>query len=145
MPNQELSLEHDVARHCTQKDFSDDNSEWLTGLVFEPTEKNPVISVNWVDFYDGSFEKKLEKLRQELKQIRVVRRTHQLAILNVGKAKEIGERRESDLRIAHSPIPGSPSHAEISGIPLRAKILQQELADVASQRLVSAFIDDDDQ
>ena len=62
---------------------------------------------------------------------RTVRRSHKLALLNVGESKtHIFENVESDLDFLHHPEEGYESHSGIHGIELNMDEIAMELAEI---------------
>jgi len=137
--NKRIKDEHTLARHCASGLFADpiERTE-LDSKAFAPTDSNPSISVNWLEFYDGDHASQLKFVRTDIANGRTVRRTHKLALLNVGEVKALGMSSDQDLSVAHDPLPDNQSHSLICGIPIRDKILHQRLADAASKYLVEA-------
>ena len=60
MPPNSIAGEHDVARHCTKKDFVDDAMTELEASSFAPESDDPDISVNWLDYYSGDLAHRID-------------------------------------------------------------------------------------
>lgn len=64
---------------------------------------------------------------------RTVRRSHKLALLNVGKSKtRVFERLEIEIRFLHHPEEGYESHSGIHGIDVNMGEISMELAELCS-------------
>ena len=138
----DISDDHQVARHCTRKDFTDDGMTELESRTFEPTETNPEISVNWLEFYQDQFDElgdRINAICQDMSAERAVRANHKLALLRVGEIKKNGYACDCELDVAPDGYEGNESHAVISGIPVDNMIVHKELADAASMNLVDAI------
>lgn len=107
----------------------------LDARAFTPVADDPNISVNWLEFYEGNFDDRIDALCRDMSAERDVRRNHRLAILEIAEIRIIGAYREKNLDVVHDPWPDNDSHSLILGIPLDDAILHQELADVGSLRL----------
>ena len=138
MPDQSILPSHHVARHCSKKDFFDDTMTEVLASTFSPDVDDPGISVNWLEFYNGGFNYRIDAVCRDMSAERDVRSTHQLAILGVQKIRDIGADRAHNLGVSHDPWPENDSHALILGVPLDDTIVHQELADAASTHLVKA-------
>ncbi len=138
-PNSQIPDTDNLARHCTKsRDFVDpDVMTELTPGTFAPTEDDPDVSVNWIEYYEGTFDDRIDAVCKDMSSERDVRASHKLALLQVAELREIGEGCDVGLSAYHDPYPKNDSHAVIRGVPLEAMILHQELADAASQHLVS--------
>ena len=107
----------------------------LDARAFTPVADDPNISVNWLEFYEGNFDDRIDAVCKDMSAERDVRRNHMLAILEVTEIRNIGADREQNIDVTPDPRPDNDSHSLILGIPLDDAILHQELADVGSLRL----------
>ncbi len=140
MTAREIEDDHTLAKHCTLRVFADPETRTeLTPSAFEPTEDNPEISVNWLEFHAGDIDDRLHLVREDLARNRSVKPIHRLALIGVRELKAIGKHRDCELGAVHDPRPNNPSHSLIVGISLHDRILHQELADAASRRIVDAI------
>lgn len=141
----EMELPHHdhFARQCTGKkgkDFSDEEDAyhqppWLHSRAFAPTLENPELSGLWIERVANTWQNQLERVKDELKNSkRSIKRTYQLAIVQVQIIKDLGKRYDRDLHVLHTPDneSGLPSHSEVRGIRPEEEALQQRLADIAS-------------
>ena len=136
--NQIPETDH-IARHCTkQRDFVDETMTELQPGTYSPTPGDPEISGNWLEYYAGAFDVRIDAVCRDMSTELDVRRNHKLALLRVAELLEIGAEFSVDLDVVHDPYPRNDSHAVIRGVPLDATLLHQELADAASQYLVPA-------
>lgn len=146
MPEKPIADAHHVARHCNfAKDFSGDPEYVaLHGSAFEPTAENPNVSVNWREYFTGygiaDGRECLEMVRTDLVSVRTVSKSHRLAIIEVGRAKAIARGHRVVVEVLHKPERKNDSHSELLGIPLQAKLLQQDLADEAFKNIVPAVL-----
>lgn len=138
----ELLDDDHFARQCTGKrgkDFSDDEDgyhqpPWLHGRAFQPTSSNPHLSGLWLERVADTWEKELERVKDEFKNSnRTIRRSYQLAIVQIRAMKDLGRRFSRDLHVLHTPDNEAnlPSHAEIRGICPEDERFHQMLADIA--------------
>lgn len=137
-----LPDEHHFARQCTGfggKNFSDEQDgyrepPWLEASAFQPSPKNPHVSGLWVERVDGAWRDQLDRVRAELKGSgRNIRKTYQLAIVQVEGIKSLGRQHGRELHVLHTPDEEAnlPSHSEIRGIAPEDHALQQRIADSA--------------
>lgn len=142
MPKPELPDEDHFARQCTGKkgkDFSDDEDgyhqpPWLHGRAFQPTTSNPHLSGLWVEQVADTWEKELERVKDEFKKSnRTISKSYQLAIIQIRAMKDLGRRFSRDLHVLYTPdYPANlPSHAEVRGICPEDEALHQMLSDIA--------------
>ena len=142
LPEPELPEDDHFACQCTGKkgnDFSDDEDgyrqpPWLHGRAFQPTSSNFHLSGLWVERVADTWEKELERVKDELKNSeRTIRRSYQLAIVQIRAMKDLGRRFSRDLHVLHTPDNEAklPSHAEVRGICPEDEALHQKLADIA--------------
>ena len=95
----------------------------LQAGAFAPSPGDPDISVAWLEFHGGSFQKQVDTVCRDMSHQREVRKKHKLALLEVGEIKSIGADRGYSLDVAHDPWNGYECHALINGIPLRERII----------------------
>lgn len=138
MANRELDEEHHVARHCSKKDFVDDEMTELNGDVYLPDNDELGVSVNWMECYEGSQKKQVDAVCKDMAAERDVRKSHKLVVLQVGRAKSIGHDHLRDLVVVFVSRPDNESHSEIRNIQVEDYSLSQRLSLEASLKLVNA-------
>lgn len=71
-----------VARQCTKtKDFADDEMTELKPGTFSPREDDPDVSVNWIEYYEGTMDDRIDAVCKDMSSERDVRASHKLALL----------------------------------------------------------------
>lgn len=105
-----------VTRHCGPKRL--DENDWPTAEAFYRDEGEKSISVNWLEETGAdTLNNRLDAVRAELASYRTIRKSHRLAMLNVGDALAALQR-EKQLAVGfrHEPEPGKPTHSGIHGM-----------------------------
>jgi hypothetical protein len=99
----QLPAEHYVARHCRNKDLILTNGQ-PTGVsesAFEPKpDESDGLSANWLEFFGNDRQHNVAGVRSVTKLS--VRRSHRIAILNVGQISATGG--SANLRVIEDPI-----------------------------------------
>ena len=99
-----------------------------------PAHLQPNISGLWVERIADTWERQMERVKDEFRNSeRTIKKSYQMAILQVRDIRELGKRFSRDLHVLHTPDHENnlPSHAEIRGIAPEDEILQQHLSDRA--------------
>ena len=114
-PPRIIADEDHVAHYCSPKRVVDGLP---SGNAFELREgRDTYLSVDWLeklDRYDTATA--IERLRSVLAEKIEVRPKGQLAVLNVGEARQAARKRGNHtLRVIHRPEPERESHAGIEG------------------------------
>lgn len=133
-PGDPLPPADHIVRHCRGSAFDPDTEE-VTGTAFFVTGSNHTsVSVNWLEWFDGSVAEQLEALRHFVELN--VTRTWKMATLNVGDCCERINKLEMDQQtsvdIRYEPTKNDPSHAGISGYDL--EMIADQLAILANEK-----------
>ena len=88
MTRDSIRDEHHIARHLNPKKIEE--SGLPAEHAFEPKAGSRMVSVNWLERFDGEpdQEAQLERVREVLGRRREIKPSHRLALLNVGSAKQ---------------------------------------------------------
>ncbi len=140
MPPRKIQDHHHVAKHCSAKDFADDEMTELNEDVLAPTMENPDVSVNWLEYHRGKRETQIAAVCRDIASERIVKPRHKLAILGVEQTKSIGDKFGETLDVVHQSSGRNASHSVISGLPIDARALHKLLADAASEEIVPVVI-----
>lgn len=120
-----ISDEHHVVRHVGHTKINE-------GEVDPDVFKGETLSVNWLEFADGTKDEQLARVRLRIR--RKVGSKSRFAELNVGRVRGISK----DIDVVEDPLPAengcpaAPCHAEIIGLP----------KDACTQKRVSEAIAD---
>jgi len=142
--------EHHVARHVPKRlrgrqsgqDFVFPQAFSLREAINE-REQERFLSMSWLEFFNGSHEEKLRQTVQEMRGYpRDLKPKDALALLIVGKIKELGGQRGQRLRVLHEPeLPGKPAYSAIRGMKrddteLLALIAADAVAEIVEINLI---------
>jgi hypothetical protein len=137
---------HHVARRCGYQVIERDvNTNEVVGLY--PTAmrlrqniRETYLSINWLEHCNGT---KIERLKVILAIHRAKAKGRLspqsgIAVLNIGRVREIGTAHGRNLAVRHTPSRDDPSYSRISGLPLdnADDLLIAGLADEASSDFI---------
>ena len=119
--------ESDHALRYIAKKFVDSAANQIAGSAFlsRPTERDDGPSVNWMEFFDGDTNTRIEEIRR-LRRLNYEKRAL-VALLNVGQTKGyIRDLAQREIDFIYDPLPddiernkpADPSHAHLSNIPV---------------------------
>jgi len=123
-----------VGIHCQPLQMLDGEPE---PSLFEPRLDNSetYLSCAWLEF--AELPNRPEQIKEVCRQMvqcpwsRTLRKSHKLALLNVGESKiRIRQIVESDLEFLHHPVTGYESHSGIHGIEAEMDSISMELAEI---------------
>lgn len=120
MPSDPIPDAHHVARHCQPTSLREDGTPGPGAFICDDADG---ISCNWLEYFPGERARQVSQVQAALAAQRTVRKTHKLAILNVGLARKgalerLGQQIAivTDPRIAKDGKPADPSHALIEQV-----------------------------
>ena len=131
---QPIPDEDHIARHCQPSELDDANLLPIA-KAFYRKQTEPSVSVNWLEYLNGNdLEDCIQLLRPVLASKRCVRKTHKIAVICVGSAREALRRElQTDIEIRHDRLPGDPSHAGIFGCDVGDDTVALILRDLVEQ------------
>jgi len=121
--------ESDHALRYIRRKFIDRSANQITGSAFlsRPAERNDGPSVNWMEFFDGDTNTRIEEIWR-LRRVRYEKHAL-IALLNVGQTKGyVRDLAQREIDFVYDPLPedaeqnkpADPSHAYLSNIPVSA-------------------------
>lgn len=112
--------EHDVVRHVPYQKIIFDEQENIAGIfpqAYELREDEPQLSVNWLDYFEGTKDEKLKSVLCGLQSIRHIGKKSALTIGNVMVIKEVAHKTSGvSLRISYAPNGANKAHSLIHHI-----------------------------
>ena len=110
---------HTIGIHCQPKDLMQDEDETgkivpigVNASVFEPDDDG--LSVGWLEYFEGTSEFQMSKVIDCMK-VRAVRKSHRLALFNVGQVLKCGEQVNIEIEVSHDPQDKYECHSLITG------------------------------
>lgn len=120
MPAEPIPDEHHVARHCQPTSIREDGTPGPGAFICDDADG---ISCNWLEYFSSERAQQVSEVRAALAAQRKIRRSHKLAILNVGVARRgaferLGQQIAivKDPRIAEDGKQADPSHALVEQV-----------------------------
>lgn len=109
-----------VARHVPWKKLRRDGNDKIPGFLpqaFELREGEQSLSVNWLEYYEGNREDRLQEAVNALRSRREINKKDAFGIGNVGKIKSVCLDSGTNVRIVYSPTKSILDHCDIRNIP----------------------------
>lgn len=140
-----LDDEDHVVRHVPFQRLAKDSDDVAFGILAAALEVRPQdnhqLSVNWLEFYDGTHKDRIAATVRAFRASRAlegstVGRKSGFAVAKVGRIKQIGNDSDRRLRIVFSPSKGNPSHSLIQPLHAEETALLEALANEAFTELV---------
>ena len=128
-----------VARHVPWKKLRRDDNDKILGILpqaFELRNEEQSLSVNWLEYYEGSREDRLRELVNALRTSRNLNKKDAFGIGNVGKIKSVCLNNSANVRVVYSPTKSIPDHCDIRNIPRDDLTLLAAVAEDAFSELV---------
>lgn len=134
-----------VVRHIPFQRLAMDSDGVVFGILAAALEVRPQdnhqLSVNWLEFYDGTHKERIAETVRAFRTSRAtegstVGRKSGFAVAKVGRVKQIGNDNDRRLRIVFSPSKGNPSHSLIQPLHAEESTLLETLANEAFTELV---------
>jgi hypothetical protein len=135
LPNEDHVMRH-VSWTRLRKDEDDNILGFLPG-AFERNENHASLSVNWLEYFEGDRQNKIEASVKIFRKTITVRPKSAFGIGNVGKIKEVCRSNGANVRIVHEPEENNPSHSGIRRLPRDDFTLLEALAADAFVELVN--------
>ena len=130
-----------VVRHLSPRDIiRDEDTQQITGCfpqAFELKDGEDDLSVNWLEYFDGTEPDQLAATACAISRVRAVRPSHAFAIGNVGEIKAACFDYDLKVRIIHEPDGGNDAHAAVH----RYRDDEIELLELLAQEIWSRFVD----
>jgi hypothetical protein len=141
-----------VLRYAKNKHLKRDNNKQIYGCFHDlfklrddddfikihgKSEKN--LSVNWLEFFNGNNEQRLQKAIQDICSKRTVKKNDRFTKLNVGEFKNTCEEYSAKVRIIHdAKLTKSKvkSHSSITQLPQDNLLLLDDLCTLAFKSLI---------
>lgn len=137
--------EDHVVRHVPFQRLARDSNGVTFGILAAALEVRPqdnhALSVNWLEFYDGTHKDcivatvRAFRARRAMEGSKVGPQSG-FAVAKVGRVKQIGNDSDRRLRIVFSPSKGNPSHSLIQPLHSEETALLEALANEAFAELV---------
>lgn len=109
---------HHVARYCSFQKLIQSDPLAVNPLAFELREAETFLSVNHCEHHPAPLLTQLRGILRDLDAKRfTTKATGGLAVLNVGRVKGCGERRDANLRVRRRHHDQDASYASIDGLP----------------------------
>lgn len=98
-----------VTRYCPPRRLEEDGRPGVAAFALRPNED--YLSVNWLEFHEGTTDARLEAVRQDLERGLTLKRSGKLAVLQVEKTiARVQQNAGRRIRFTHEPIAGD-SHS----------------------------------
>ena len=114
----------------------DDNVLGFLGEAFKPKLDEESLSVNWLEYFEGEREAKIQASVKTFRSTLNVRTKSAFGVGNVAKIKEVCRARGATVRIVYEPTDENQSHAGIRRLPREDTMLLDSLAADAFMELV---------
>jgi hypothetical protein len=122
-----LPTQHHVARHCNPSDLLINGAGEPFGIKASAFAPDPDgVSVNWLEFFGGTREHNISGVRSVIK--RQCRRSHRLAILNVGEIHAIQNAAGASLTVVEDPDDRLPPDTNAAHALIKDTIVLQDPA-----------------
>ncbi|MBU3581345.1 hypothetical protein ICN19_04880 [Polynucleobacter sp. AP-Capit-er-40B-B4] len=112
--------EHEVVRHVPYQKIIFDEQENIIGIfphAYALRKDEPQLSVDWLDYYDGTRDEKLKAVLQGLQASKGIGKKSALALGNVMAIKTAARNASSiNLRISYAPNGTNKAHSLIHNI-----------------------------
>lgn len=117
MDNQVIPDTDHTVRHCWKRTWLDEDGD-ITSAAFKPRDAEEYISVSWIEYYvHPDFDENLNEVRTELASRRIVKPTHKLALLKVGRTSSyVHDGMDDGRQIIFRHKPGTVDDNSHSGI-----------------------------
>lgn len=117
----DLPDEHHVIRHVPWSKLRKDEDENVIGFLPQAFELRPdegYLSVNWLEYFDGDHQQRIQAAVKAYRENAHVRRRAVFGVARVAKVKEICHSSgAATVRIVYAPTVDHPSHAAITNTP----------------------------
>ena len=124
-----------IARYCKPTAIEDDEI-LATAFFLRPDEES--LSVNWLEYLKlPSREKEISEIQKLYgRKFNRVSPTARIAVLNVGKAKNIVLESEDrrNLKFKHEPLKEDPSHSSIYNLKPDCEMIAELILSVVDQK-----------
>jgi hypothetical protein len=114
-----VSPAHTIGLHCQPNDLmqeADDAGKIIpigvNASAFEPDDDGA--SVGWLEYYEGPIESQIAQVVECMK-VRKVRKSHRLALFNVGQILKCGTQLGINIEVSHDPLDNYECHSLITG------------------------------
>jgi hypothetical protein len=114
----------------------DDNVLGFLGEAFKLKPDEDSLSVNWLEYFDGDREAKIQASVKMFRSTLRVGTKSGFGVGNVGKIKEVCRSRGTSVRIVYEPRDNNQSHSGIRRLPREDTILVDALAADAFAELI---------
>ena len=140
-----LDDEDHVVRHVPYQRLARNSDDTAVGILAAALEVRPQdnhqLSVNWIEFYNGTHKDRIAATVRAFRASRAVEgskvgQKSGFAVAKVGKVKQIGTDSDRRLRVVFSPSKGNPSHSLIHPLHAEDTTLLETLANEAFTELV---------
>lgn len=128
-----------VARHVPSKKLRRDGNDKVLGFLpqaFELRSGEQSLSVNWLEYYQGTQKDQLKEMAKALRDRRTIGKRDAFGISNVGKLKSVCFDGGSTVRVVYAPNKAIPDHCEIRYLPREDLALLAAVAEDAFSNLV---------
>lgn len=128
-----------VMRHVSRNRLRRDGEGNVIGFLpqaFALRDGEKALSVNWIEYFQGSWDVKIEQSVHLFRQIREIKNSCAFAVGNVDKIKITAQQNSVSIRIAFAPTSSIPNHVEIHRIPQDEISLLNALAEDAFTDIV---------
>lgn len=110
---------HTIGLHCQPSDLMQEENDagiivsvGVNASVFEPDDDGT--SVGWLEYFNGTTEFQINQVINCMK-VRTVRKSHRLALFNVGQVLKCGNQLGIDIEVRHDPQDNYECHSLITG------------------------------
>lgn len=125
--------EHEIVRHVPYQRIIFDEQENIVGIfpqAYALREDETQLSVDWLDYYEGTKDEKLKAALQGLQASKSIGKKSALASGNVLTIKTVAKEASSlSLRISYAPSEANKAHSLVHNINNNELQLLQALAD----------------
>ena len=139
---------HNILRHAKKKHLGwelDSNGKPLSIKtcypdLFKLRQLEKALSVNWIEFFDGTEQERIEKTIKDFSSSYEVKKYDAFAKFNVGEFKKICIEHSAKVRVIHEATKSIKSHSSITQLPQDNALLLDDLCKVAYGALVRSGI-----
>lgn len=142
MRGDSLDDEHNTIRYIKPSSFEDGV---IDGSGFPLRQGEKGISVNWLEFFEGSKEEQIQEIRQFKNRTMTLRKTGCFAELNVGQTRQYLAEEILEISFVEDPIEASenheadPSHSLICGVPSEPDELRMAIQDMIAECITAKY------
>ena len=111
---------HTVGKHCNNNDLMTEPDSTGKQLPIGINADSLIpdddgLSVGWLEYFDGDVEFQINKVISCITTQRIPKKSHRLALFNVGKILKCGQLQGLDLAVIHDPYDNYECHSLITG------------------------------